>query len=220
MVAAVVVFGIGVAGIARTITHTDAVFHASGRHAVALPAGTERGLFVPEGRPIPACQVTDGSGTALGFRRPGEQFTYDGWVAVRVFDTGDGNIVFACPPGTGGRIRIGAVPSGSDVARFGFVGLLLPLGLGGVGFVVVLVTGILWYARRPQQPAGMYGAPAGPPYAGAPGYPPGYPPVYPPGTPPPGYPPHRPGNESEDPGPSGPPEGPGSSDSLPGRWGG
>jgi hypothetical protein len=177
MVAAAVVFGVGVVGFARTITHTDAVFRAAGSHAVSLPPGTERAMFVPEGRPIPLCQVTDGTGTPLHFRRPDQRFTYNTWVAVRAFDTGDGNIVFTCPPGVGGRIRIAEMPTGGDVARFGVVGVLLPLALGGVGFVMVLVTGILFYTRRPQQPAygaaygGVYGAPGGPPYGAAPGYP-------------------------------------------------
>jgi len=184
MVVAGVVFGIAIVHFARTITHTDAEFPAVGSHAVTLPADTERGLYVLDGRPIPRCQVTDSSGAPLNFRRPDEQFTYNEWVAVRVFDTGDGNVVFSCGRGTGGRIRIAEVPSGDDFARLGFLGVLLPLGLGGVGFLVVLVTGILWFTRRPRPPVPMYGAPPGPAYGAAPGYPPGYPTAYPPTDPP------------------------------------
>ena len=180
MVAAAVVFGIAIAHFVRDISHTDAVFRASGSHAVTLPAGTERGLYVPEGRPIPTCQVTDGSGAALQFRQPDGRFTYGEWVAVRVFDTGDGNLVFACGGGVGGRIRIASVPTGDDFAWLGIVGILLPLGVGGLGFVVVLVTSILWYSRRPRQPVLEYGAP---------GYPPTYPPPSPLAGPPPAGPP-------------------------------
>ena len=213
MAAAVAVFAIGVAGFARTVTHTDAVFRAAGTHAITLPAGTERGLFVPEGRPIPACQVTDGSGAALHFRAPEERFTYGTWIAVRIFETGDGRLVFSCPLGAGGRIRVAEVPSGEDFARFGFLGVLIPLGLGGLGFVVVLVTGILFYTRRPQPVGVGYGAPGGPPYGAAPGYPPGYPPAYPPtylGAYPPGTPSATP-PDADAPvttPPEGPPEGP------------
>src|SRR3954452_1805902 len=186
MVVAGVVFGVAIFHFARTVTHTDAEFAAVGTHPVTLPAHTDRGLFVLDGRPIPRCRVTDTSGTALNFRRPDERFTYNRWVAVRVFDTGDGNILFTCPRSLGGRIRIAEVPSGDDIARLGFVGVLLPLGIGGVGFVVVLVTGILWFSRRPGRPAPMYGAQPGPAYGAAPGSPPASPPGYPPPSPPQG----------------------------------
>lgn len=179
MVAAAVVFGIAIFHFVRDISHTDAVFRASGSHAVTLPAGTERGLYVPEGRPIPACQVTDGSGAPLDFRQPDGRFTYGEWVAVRVFDTGDGNLVFTCGGGVGGRIRIASVPTGDDFAWLGIVGVLLPLGVGGLGFVIVLVTSVLWFSRRPRQPGPLYGAPPGAAYGPPPGYPPGYPPTYP-----------------------------------------
>src|SRR3954452_15761033 len=152
MVVAGVVFGVAIFHFARTITHTDAEFPAVGTHAVSLPARTDRGLFVLEGRPVPRCRVTDTSGTDLSFRRPDGRFTFDQWVAVRGFDTGDGNVTFTCPRSVGGPIRIAEVPSGDDVARLGFVGVLLPLGLGGLGFVVVLVTEILGFSRRPLQP--------------------------------------------------------------------
>src|SRR3954452_14937581 len=151
------VFGGAMYQFVRTLAHDDAVFPATGSHAVALPPGSERGLFVPEGRPIPLCQVSDGSGAALHFRGPRERFTYGEWVAVRVFDTGDGNLVFSCAPGAGGEIRIAQIPSGGDFARLGFLGLLLPLGLGGLGFIVLLVTTGLWIVRRPQQPGPAYG---------------------------------------------------------------
>ena len=188
VVAAVVIFGIAIYHFVRTIADSDAVFRATGSHAVTLPAGTERGLFVTDGRPIPRCQVADGSGSPLHFRRPAERFTYGEWVAVRVFDTGDGRLVFSCAPGVGGKIRIAMVPSQGDFARLGFLGVLLPLGLGGVGFVVLLVTTVLWFSRRPQQPGPAYGAAPGTPYGAAPGYPPTYPPTNP-GGPPPGPPP-------------------------------
>jgi hypothetical protein len=179
MVGAAVVFGIAIAHFVRDIRHTDAVFRATGSHAVTLPAGTDRGLYVPEGRPIPPCQVTDGSGAPLHFRQPDGRFTYGEWVAVRVFDTGDGNLVFTCGGGVGGRIRIASVPSGDDFAWLGVVGVLLPLGVGGLGFVVVLVTSVLWYSRRPRQPVLGYGAAPGYPPTYPPGYPPAYPPAYP-----------------------------------------
>jgi hypothetical protein len=179
LLAAALVFAITIARFTSTVIHTDAVFRASGTHAVTLPAGTERGLYVPEGRPIPQCQVTDGARSALHFRHPDARFTYDGWLAVRVFDTGDGNITFTCAPGVSGRMRIAQVPSGDDFARLGFVGVLLPMALGGLGFLVVLVTGVLFYTRRPRTELSPYAVAPGPAYGGAPGYPQAYPPTYP-----------------------------------------
>jgi len=185
VVIATVLFGLAVARFLRDIAHSDAVFQASGTHLVTLPANDERGLFVREGRPLPRCQVSDGSGSPLQFHRPSERFTYGDWIAVREFTTGDGNVTFTCPPSGLGQIRIAEIPSGGDFARLGLLGVLLPLGLGGVGFVVLLVTAILWFSRRPSAPPGtppgappgwqpgwQTGPPPGSPYGPASGWPP------------------------------------------------
>jgi hypothetical protein len=189
IVVAAVLFGVAMFHFIRDISRTDAVFPAVGSHTVTVPAGTERGLFVHQGQTIPRCEVSDGSGSPLHFRRPAERFTYNQWVAVRVFDTGDGTLVFSCAPGGGGAIRIASIPSGGDFARLGFLGVLLPLGLGGLGFVVLLVTTILWISRRPG--------------AGTPGVPPTGPPSAPPYAPPSG--PPTDGTGSPPGGPAGPP---------------
>jgi len=65
---------------------------------------------VREGRPLPRCQVSDGSGSPLQFHRPSERFTYGDWIAVREFTTGDGNVTFTCPPSGLGQIRIAEIP--------------------------------------------------------------------------------------------------------------
>jgi hypothetical protein len=204
VVIAAVLFGLAVARFVRDIAHADAVFHASGTHQVTLPANAERGLFVREGRPLPRCQVSDGSGSPLQFRRPGEQFTYGDWIAVREFTTGDGNLTFTCPGGGRGQIRIAEVPSGSDFARLGLLGVLLPLGLGGAGFVVLLVTAILWFSRRPSAPPGAPPGPGPPP--GSPyGPPSGWSPQGP--QPPPAMPPDQGPGQQQPPGtPEWPPD--------------
>jgi hypothetical protein len=168
LLVAVVLFGVAMFRFVRTISHTDAVFPAVGTHTVTVPAGTERGLFVHQGAPLPRCQVSDGTGSPLQFRRPVERFTYQRWVAVRVFDTGNGTLVFSCGH-SGGVIRIATIPGNGDFARLGIIGVLLPLALGGLGFVVLLVTTILWISRRPSAPQ------------------PGAPPGWQPGPPPPGW---------------------------------
>ena len=198
VVIAAVLFGLAVARFVRDIAHSDAVFQASGTHLVALPANSERGLFMRADRPLPRCQVSDGSGSPLQFRRPAEQFTYGDWIAVREFTTGDGNVTFTCPAGGRGEIRIAQVPSGGDFARLGLLGLLLPLGLGGAGFVVLLVTAILWFSRRPS-------APPGAPQGWQPGPPPGSPPGSPYG-PPSGWSPQGPGQRQPPGTPGWPPD--------------
>lgn len=179
MLVATVLFGVTVFHFVRTISHTDAEFPAVGRQVVTVPAHTERGLFVREGQAVPRCQGSDGSGSPLLFRRPAGTFTYGQWVAVRVFDTGDGTLVFSCPLSSGSRLRVAPMPSSGDFARLGLIGILLPLAMGGLGFVVVVVTAILWFTRRPAV------SPPGPPPAWAPGPPGWQQPGPPPGGPPP-----------------------------------
>jgi hypothetical protein len=152
----------------RSIAHTDAEFASTGTHQVTLPAGTRRAVFVVRGHPTAACKAVDGSGATVDFRRPSEEFTYNDWIAVRVFDTGDGHLTFSCGPGRVGEIRIARTLSGGDFARLGVFGILFPFGLGGAGFVVVVVTTVLWFTRRPVVPPGpppgwSPGAPTGPP---------------------------------------------------------
>jgi hypothetical protein len=181
MVVAGIVFGVAIVRFVRDIADADAVFSASGVHEVTLPANAERALFVPDGRPIPRCQVSSAGGQLVQFRRPAEDFSYGDWVAVRVFDTGDGHLTFSCPLGGRGEIRIAEIPSEGDFARLGFLGVMFPLALGGAGFVVLLVTTILWFSRRPtSQIAGMPpGWPPGPQPGWQQGPPPGGPPAGP-----------------------------------------
>jgi hypothetical protein len=194
-----VVFGIAIFRFVREVSHADAVFPASGVHQVSLPAGTERAVFVPRGQRVSPCMVTTATGGApVQLRRPTDDFSWQAWVATRVFDTGDGNVTFTCPGHGHGQIRIGKVPSEGDLAALGFIGVLLPLALGGAGALILIVTTVLWIKRRPTAP------PPGalPGWQAAPGWQPGsqpqgwqpygsppqewQPPATPPGSQPPG----------------------------------
>jgi hypothetical protein len=153
MLAAVIVFGVSVARFVHHVTHTDAQFRDLGRHEVTLPPHVERGIYAVVGRPRPACAATYGSGTRIRFRHPSGRFTFDGWIAYATFDTGDGHVTFTCRgPLIVSDLRIAAVPDGGDLVRLGVVGVGIPLLLGGAGFLVVLVTGILWVTRRAPRP--------------------------------------------------------------------
>jgi hypothetical protein len=187
MAAAAVIAGVTFVRLGLDIAHDDAVFRASGTHTVTVPAHAERGLFVVEGNPIPRCRVSDSSGAPVEFRVPDTRFTFNGWEAVRLFDTANGTLTFDCSQGGSGQFRIGRVPDGDELTRAGVIGFFVPLAVGGTGFLVVLVTGILFYTRRPTT---AYAAP-----------PPGWPP------PPSAWPP------TGHPGPSGQPGQPGQPDS-------
>jgi hypothetical protein len=177
MLAAAVVFGIALARFLQTIAHTDARFPAAGVHRVELPAHVRRGVYGIEVEPRPRCSATDGSGAPIRFQAPDDRFTYDQWVALVTFDTGDGHLTFTCSDRGGVTdLRVAQVPSGDDFARLGLVGVGVPLLLGGAGFLVVLVTGILWFTRRTQRPVPTYGMLPGGPYQPPGGYPPGPPP--------------------------------------------
>jgi hypothetical protein len=153
MVVAAAVFGVAITHLVRDVARTDAVFPAAGVHRVNLPAGVERGVFAEEGRRLVHCRAVDDRGAEVDFRRPGSRFTYDQWVALRVFDTGDGRLTFTCSAASRGDLRIASVPSTGDLAQLGLLGLLLPMALGTLGLVIVVVTAILWFIRRPARPA-------------------------------------------------------------------
>src|SRR4051812_1974535 len=173
MVAAAVIAGVTFIRLGLDISRTDAVFPASGVHAVNLPADSQRGLYIEEGHTLPRCNVSDSSGNPLQFRRPDSRFTYNQWVAVRVFDTGSGSLQFDCGQGQSGQLRIAQVLTDGDLARAGVIGFFVPLVIGGIGFVIVLVTAILFFTRRRQN--------------GPPGPPPGWQPAPAQAWPPSGY---------------------------------
>jgi hypothetical protein len=177
MVAAMVVFGIAIARFLHSIAHTDARFQAAGAHQVTLPAHVRRGVYGVESEPRPRCSAVDGSGAAIHFHAPDGSFTFDQWTALVIFDTGDGHLTFTCSHRAGiTDLRVAEVPSGGDLARLGLLGVVVPLVLGGAGFLIVLVTAILWFTRRRPRPGPPYGAPPGYPYGPPGGYPPGPPP--------------------------------------------
>jgi hypothetical protein len=189
-----IVFGIAIFRFVRQVSHADAVFPASGVHQVTLPAGTERAVFVPRGQRVSPCLVTTATGGApVQLRRPTNDFGWQDWQATRVFDTGDGNVTFTCPAHGHGEIRIGKVPSEGDLAALGFIGVLLPLALGGIGALILILTTVIWIKRRPTAPP-----PGAPPGWQAAGWPPGSqalgwqsgsqpPPGWQPGSQPPGW---------------------------------
>ncbi len=155
--------GIGVAlfvSAYNSATQEDGVITADGRPAsISAPAGQKRMLFVPTGERAPLCELVDGSGRKL-LLRPifGDATLTTGgadWQAFDQVDTsGDGRVTLTCTPTASGggsqvQVRMGAP---IDVATIGggvvggFAALFL---LGGTGFVILLITTILWFSRKP-----------------------------------------------------------------------
>jgi hypothetical protein len=151
VIVSIAAFAVSIAGFLRTFAHTDAQFPDDGRHQVVVPAHVERGLYVLADVSRPSCSARDGTGARIRFHRPGSDFTYNGWIAVATFDTGDGRLSFSCrSPDVIDAVRIAAVPNRHDVARLALIGIGLPLLIGGAGVLFLIVATILWFTRRPM----------------------------------------------------------------------
>jgi hypothetical protein len=123
------------------------VFVAAGSHRVALPAHTDRAVYT-DTRSTVECRATDGSGATLSLQPVNGSFTSNQWTARWHFDTGDGQVSFAC---TGaGNLRIGRVPPLRTFVGGLLLAVLGPLILGMLGILVLVVTTILWVTRPPR----------------------------------------------------------------------
>ncbi len=155
--------GIGVALFVTaysTATEKDGVITANAQPAnINAPAGEKRMLFVPNGDRAPSCALVDGTGKNLLLRPIFGEATLetDGiqWQAFSQVDSaGDGKITITCTPTTSGdgsqvQVRMGA-PIDVRTIGGGVVGGLAAIFLlGGAGFVILLVTTILWFSRKP-----------------------------------------------------------------------
>lgn len=135
---------------------TDASVPADGApHRVAVEHDDDLMLWADETTVAPACTVIDlATGTTVAQREPAGEFRRqvggDGdWLGVAVVDGGVEDLEVTCeqlstPPSA---VEIGPVPS---LGSFGLglaATIVVPLVLGGLGLVVLLVTGILWSTR-------------------------------------------------------------------------
>jgi hypothetical protein len=157
--------GIAVALFVRaysSVTQQDGVVTANGRTAnVSAPPGEKRMLFIESGQRAPSCELVDGTGRKLAVRPIFGEATLDTggtqWQAFSQVDSsGDGKVAITCTPTTSGdgtqvQVRMGAPVDAGTLGGGvlgGFAALFL---LSGAGFVVLLVTTILWFSRKPRQ---------------------------------------------------------------------
>lgn len=142
---------VGITVIVLTVkgfTETDATIRADGQ-PVRISVATDRDRMVwnHPGEPD-ACTIVDvESGAEVTTSGPGASFTKSGgsgsWEGVRTFDPGSGELEITCPE-TGGEIQVGPAPEFGSFFGGIAAGILIPLLLGGGGFVMLIVVGVLY----------------------------------------------------------------------------
>ena len=135
---------------------TDATVRADGRpHIVLLEPEEQKMLWVHE-YDAARCSIVDrATGDEVAYSPVSGSLTRstggDEWVGDRRFDSGSGQLEVTCNR-SGGPAQIGPAP------RVGaFVGgilamILIPLALGGMGLVVLIVTGVRFATGEPRKP--------------------------------------------------------------------
>lgn len=169
MAAALVALVIGAVVTFSSITDTDAVVDATASEVgVEVEAGAERMVFVPEGQGFLPCGFRDADGNELRLGPTDADVTVtigtDVWRGVGTFTSPTSEVTVACDGSPGDVVRIGE-PFGFDVLRGVLLLVLLPLVLGLVGTVILIVTTVLWFSRKP---AAAHPGRAGPPAPSSP----------------------------------------------------
>lgn len=125
--------------------------------SVVVGTDGDRMLWADPDAPELDCAVVDtGSGEELRGRAPSGSFTRSSngreWEGVARYDAGSGRWEVTCPTALG-EVEVGPSPAiGSFVGGI-FATILVPLVLGGLGLVVLIVTGVLFATGRPRHEA-------------------------------------------------------------------
>lgn len=141
--------------------HTDATVSVDGQpHRVTVGTDGDRMLWTSAAGQ--SCRVVDlATGQQVPMGRVSGSFTRSDsngdFTGVQRFDPGSGRLEVTCTPFAGPRdvaggdtVLIGPMPRiGSFVVGI-LVAILVPGLLGLAGFVVLMVTGILWSTRQPR----------------------------------------------------------------------
>ena len=140
----------------RGIMTTDASLPVDGaRHRVSVPTDGDRMLWADAEGQRPECTVVDrGTGEEIGLEPTNGDFERNDQKAINRFDPGSGDLDITCEGDTGSTVDVGPSPSVAGLVGGILAAVLAPLLLGGAGFVVVLVTGVLWSTRPPRQRRG------------------------------------------------------------------
>jgi len=147
---------LGVAGgiVVHFFVSADTSFPMQGVHRVHLPAHTERMVFSDGETEQAMCTAQEVHGRQIVFRPFGNESPPERDVSdFARFDTGTGDLVFRCAGSPTDTLWITAVPDVSSIVWLALLGVVVPFLVGGIGVVVLLVTTVLWFTRRPAAPA-------------------------------------------------------------------
>ncbi len=154
MVSGVVVGVLLIVQAVRVFAEVDATIQANGEtHTVIVERDQDRMVWT---HPFQTenCSIVDAlTGEEVELDDVDASYTKDvgsgSWEGTSTFDPGSGELRITCDA-SGGEIQIGPAP---DIGGFvgGLVGgILLAILLGGVGFVMLVVIGVLFATGRPR----------------------------------------------------------------------
>jgi hypothetical protein len=149
--------GIGILLIVQTVltfTETDATIQADGQaHTLSVYPDRDRMVWIRPDEPQRCAIVDSGTGGPVDLEDVDADYTKDvgsgEWEAVSRFDPGSGDLEITCAA-TGGEIQIGPAPEFGELVGGLAAGIIIPLLLGGTGFVMLIVVGVLFATGRPR----------------------------------------------------------------------
>ncbi len=139
----------------KSFTETDATIAADGQpHTISVDTDRDRMIWIDDDEP-PSCTIIDVE-TGEEVRSTGSpdaSYTKGGgsrdWEGDETFDPGSGELEITCEE-AGGPIQIGPAPEFGEFFGGLALGIFLPFFLGGVGFLMLIVVGILFATGRPR----------------------------------------------------------------------
>lgn len=141
----------------RGFLDVDATVPADDRaHVVLLEPGEQKVLWTHASEPE-QCRVVDrATGEEVAYSPVDGSFTRSSggeeeWTADRRFDSGSGQLEVTCAA-AGGPVQIGPAPRIGRFVGSIFATILIPLGLGSIGLLVIIITGVLFATGDPRRP--------------------------------------------------------------------
>ena len=149
---------IGVVSLVTTLrgfTEVDAEVPADDQpHAVTVDTDRDRMLWAREGTSSDCTVVDTATGAAVTLRPVVASYTKSdgsgGWEGESVFDPGSGKLEVTCSS-AGSDVEVGPAPQLGKFVGGLLLTVLVPLLVGGAGFVMLVVVGVLWLTGRPRQ---------------------------------------------------------------------
>ena len=139
----------------KAFTETDATIDADGQsHRVSVETDQDRMVWVDPGDPASCTIVDTESGAEVEYTgTPDASYTKSSggrdWEGDRTFDPGSGELEVTCDAAAG-PIQIGPAPEFKEFFGGLAIGIFLPFFLGGVGFLMLIVVGVLFATGRPR----------------------------------------------------------------------